>query len=544
MALLEVADLAVNIHTGSRTRGRQVVSAVRSFTFSVDRGRTLAIVGESGSGKSASLLAATRLLGDNAEVSGTVRLADQDLLDVSPKALRRILGHDIGFVFQDPQSNLHPFKSVGHQIEEVLRVHRAVTRRQLRGRVEELLDEVGIADPRHAYGSHPAEFSGGMRQRVMIAIAIACNPALIIADEPTTALDVSVQAGIIALLRRLQRDHGTAIVFVSHDLGVVADIADDVVVVKDGVVVESGPRQRIFGQPRHEYTRELLAASRLHSVDRWSAATVSDRASAVPLLEVRGLRKTYRTRGGRTRRTVIDGLDFTIEPGEVVGLVGESGSGKSTVGRIVAGLQYADAGEITLGDTVFPTRVGDGIPALPAGARRSVQMIFQDPYSSLHPRRTVEDTLAAPLLAQRVDQTQIPSRVRNAASDARLDSDLLARYPAELSGGQRQRVAIARALVLEPALIVADEALSSLDVTTQAEILALITDLVRDRHTAFLFITHDLGVVSSIAQRVVVLGPDGVEETGTVAQVFGDPRSAYTRRLLDAVPRLDGARAS
>lgn len=544
MALFEVTDLAVNIHTGSRTRGRQVVPAVRSLTFSVDRGQTLAIVGESGSGKSASLLAATRLLGDTAEVTGTVRFADQDLLATSPKALRRILGRDIGFVFQDPQSNLHPFKTVGAQIEEALRVHRAVPRGQMRGRVEELLDEVGIADPRHAYGSHPAEFSGGMRQRVMIAIAIACNPALIIADEPTTALDVSVQAGIIALLRRLQHDHGTAIVFVSHDLGVVADIADDVVVVRGGVVVESGPRQRIFAQPRHEYTRELLAASRLHSVDRLPASTVPDGSLRTPLLRVRGLRKTYRTRTGRARRTVIDGLDFTIEPGEVVGLVGESGSGKSTVGRIIAGLQYADAGDVTLGDITYPTRVSDGIPPLPAAARRSVQMIFQDPYSSLHPRRTVADTLAAPLIAQRVDRAEVPSRVGQAAAAARVDRDLLQRYPAELSGGQRQRVAIARALVLDPALIVADEALSSLDVTTQAEILTLVADLVRVRHTAFLFITHDLGVVSSIAQRVVVLGPDGVEETGTVAEVFGNPQSSYTRTLLDAVPRIDGARAS
>jgi peptide/nickel transport system ATP-binding protein len=225
MALFEVSDLAVTIHTGSRARGRQIVPAVRAFDFSVDRGQTLAIVGESGSGKSASLLAATRLLGVKADVSGNVRFADQDLLALTPKALRRILGKDIGFVFQDPQSNLHPFKTVGRQIEEVFRVHRAATRRETRKRVENLLDEVGISDPAHAYRSHPAEFSGGMRQRVMIAIAIALNPALIIADEPTTALDVSVQAGIISLLRKLQHDHGTAIVFVSHDLGVVAEIA-------------------------------------------------------------------------------------------------------------------------------------------------------------------------------------------------------------------------------------------------------------------------------------------------------------------------------
>ncbi|WP_029112865.1 ABC transporter ATP-binding protein [Mycobacterium sp. URHB0044] len=544
MTLFDVTDLAVNIHTGNRARGRQIVPAVRSFSFSVDRGQTLAIVGESGSGKSASLLAATQLLNTDAEVTGSVRFDGHDLLGMSPKALRRIRGKDIGFVFQDPQSNLHPFKTVGKQIEEVFRVHRAATRRETRKRVENLLDEVGITDPAQAYRSYPAELSGGMRQRVMIAIAIALNPALIIADEPTTALDVSVQAGIIALLRRLQHEHGTAIVFVSHDLGVVAEIADEVVVVKDGVVVESGPRQRIYADPREAYTRELLVASRVHSVDRLAAPRPPADSSRGPLLRVRGLRKSYRARHGRARRQVIDGLDFTIEPGEVVGLVGESGSGKSTVGRIVAGLQYADSGEITLSDVTFPTGLGDGIPTLPAAVRRTVQMIFQDPYSSLHPRRTVEASLAAPLLAQHVDRSEIPRRFAQAAADARVDSDLLPRYPAELSGGQRQRVAIARALVLEPALIVADEPLSSLDVTTQAEILSLIEDLVRDKRTAFLFITHDLGVVSSIAQRVVVLGPEGVEEIGTTAEVFGNPQSAYTRRLLGAVPRLDGARAS
>jgi peptide/nickel transport system ATP-binding protein len=544
VTLFDVTDLAVTIHTGNSARGRQIVPAVRSFSFSVDRGQTLAIVGESGSGKSASLLAATQLLNADAEVTGSVRFADRDLLRMSPKALRRILGKDIGFVFQDPQSNLHPFKTVGKQIEEVFRIHRAATRRETRKRVENLLEEVGIADPAQAYRSYPAEFSGGMRQRVMIAIAIALNPALIIADEPTTALDVSVQAGIIALLRRLQHEHGTAIVFVSHDLGVVAEIADDVVVVKDGLVVESGPRHRIYAEPREEYTRELLVASRVHSVDRIAAPRRSVDSPTSPLLRVRGLRKSYRIRRGRARRQVIDGLDFTIEPGEVVGLVGESGSGKSTVGRIIAGLQYADSGDITLSDVTFPTGLSDGIPALPAIARRSVQMIFQDPYSSLHPRRTVEASLAAPLLAQRVDRSEIPRRVARAAADARVQPDLLPRHPAELSGGQRQRVAIARALVLQPALIVADEPLSSLDVTTQAEILSLIADLVREKRTAFLFITHDLGVVSSIAQRVIVLGPDGVEEIGTTAEVFGSPQSAYTRRLLDAVPRLDGARAS
>ncbi|MGU3499699.1 dipeptide ABC transporter ATP-binding protein [Mycobacterium sp. C31M] len=533
MALFDVSELAVTLHAGNRAIGRRAVRAVESFSFSVDDGQTLAIVGESGSGKSVSLLAATRLLGPNADIDGTVRFRDRDLLALRPRQLRRTLGRDIGFVFQDPQSNLHPFKTVGAQIDEVLRIHRFGDRRARRRRVVELLDEVGIADPESAYGSYPAEFSGGMRQRVMIAIAIALNPALIIADEPTTALDVSVQAGILGLLSRLQRDHGTAIVFISHDLGVVHQVADTVVVVRDGRVVEQGPRDQIYHAPTEDYTRELLAAARLHDVANVAPRPPLERA---PLLQVTGLRKSYRSR--KERRTVVDGLDFTIGRGEIVGLVGESGSGKSTVGRIVAGLQYADAGEITLAGTRYPTAVDDSVPPLSQTARRTVQLVFQDPYASLNPRRTVYRSLAEPLLAQGIDRALVGPKVTEAADAARLPAGLLDRRPAELSGGQRQRVAIARALVLSPALIVADEALSSLDVTTQAEIVELIGRLVAEQQTAFLFITHDLGVVSTIADRVIVLGPDGVAETGSTADVFAAPQSAYTRTLLDAVPRV------
>ncbi|BBX38306.1 ABC transporter ATP-binding protein [Mycolicibacterium mageritense DSM 44476 = CIP 104973] len=537
MTLFDVTDLAVTIHTGNRARGRRAVRAVESISFSVESGQTAAIVGESGSGKSVSLLAATRLLGARAETTGSVRFAGQDLLSVSEPELRRILGKDIGFVFQDPQSNLHPFKSVGHQIDEVLRIHTRAGRRARRERVEELLAEVGI--PAGGYDSFPAEFSGGMRQRAMIAMAIALNPALIIADEPTTALDVSVQAGVLKLLKRLQREHGTAILFVSHDLGVVHEVADTVTVVKDGRVVESGSRDRIYGRPQEQYTRDLLAASLLHTVDAGRGLDAAEPADTTEsLLTVRRLRKSYPARTRRERTTVVEGLDFTISPGEIVGLVGESGSGKSTVGRIVAGLQYADAGEITLAGNHFPTAVDDGVPPLPATARRDVQLVFQDPYSSLNPRRTVAASLAEPLRAQHVDSAVIVARVASAADDARLPHSLLDRYPAELSGGQRQRAAFARALVLQPRLIVADEALSSLDVTTQSEIISLVQQLVRDHRTAFLFITHDLGVVSSIAHRVIVLGPDGVEEIGATADVFSAPRSAYTRRLLDAIPRL------
>lgn len=537
MALFDVADLAVTIHTGNRASGRRAVRAVESFSFSVEAGQTAAIVGESGSGKSVSLLAATRLLGAHGEVTGAVRFDGRDLLTISDRELRGILGKEIGFVFQDPQSNLHPFKTIGHQIDEVLRIHTRRARRVRRARVEELLDEVGIADAPRAYDHYPAEFSGGMRQRVMIAMAIALNPALIIADEPTTALDVSVQADILQLLKRLQNEHGTAILFVSHDLGAVHEIADTVTVVKDGRVVESGPRDQIYRAPHERYTRDLLAASELHTLGGPGAGE----RGTEPLPVVENLRKSYRSRGRRDRKTVIEDLSFTVNRGEIVGLVGESGSGKSTVGRIVAGLQYADAGTIVLDGHRLPTAVGDGVPRLVPEVRRTVQLVFQDPYSSLNPRRTAGDSIAEPLRAQGVPATEITTRVQDAATQARLSIDLLQRHPAELSGGQRQRVAIARALVLDPALIVADEALSALDVTTQAEIIDLVEHLASERDTAFLFITHDLGVVSSIAQRVIVLAPDGVAEIGPTAEVFAAPRSAYTRRLLDAVPRLEAA---
>ncbi|EKF23161.1 nickel import ATP-binding protein NikE [Mycolicibacterium hassiacum DSM 44199] len=534
--LLEVTDLEVTLG------GRRVVESVR---FAVEPGRTLAIVGESGSGKSVSLLAATRLLGGRAQVRGRVRFRGRDLLAAADREVRQLLGRDIGFVFQDPQSNLHPFKTIGRQIDEALRVHGVRGRAARRERVHELLDEVGIADPEHAYRHYPAEFSGGMRQRVMIAMAIACSPALLIADEPTTALDASVQADILALLARLQRDHDMAMVFVSHDLAVVHQIADTVTVVRSGRVVESGPVQQIYRRPESAYTRRLLAASRLHSLADAGEARPALRPAAAepePVLTVRGLRKSYRARG-RRRRVVIDGLDLSVRRGEIVGLVGESGSGKSTVGRIVAGLAYADAGEITLAGTRYPTAVSDGVPPLPAAARRAVQLVFQDPYASLNPRRRVGDSIAEPLRIQRVPEPDIAERVRTAAARAALPAELLGRFPAELSGGQRQRVAIARALVLEPEVIVADEALSSLDVTTQAEIVELFAGLAREQGTGLLFISHDLGVVAAIADRVVVLGPDGVAESGRTAEVFADPRSPYTRRLLAAVPRIE-ARAS
>ena len=541
MPLFEIDDLTVSFPTSGRSSESAAAPVVRGLRLEVDRGETVAIVGESGSGKSVSLLAATRLLA-GADVTGSVRFDGRDLLGLSERELRRVLGRQIGFVFQDPQSNLHPFKTIGAQIDEVLRVHTKQRKAQRRKRVEELLAEVGIPRPHEAYDGYPAQFSGGMRQRVMIAIAIALNPALIIADEPTTALDVGVQASILALLTRLQDDYGTAIVFVSHDLAVVHSIADTVLVIRDGVVVESGPRERIYTDPQHPYTRDLLDASRLHSLDPAVLPDTSPVESRPPLLEVDGLVASYPTRRSG-RRTVVDDLSFTIAPGEIVGLVGESGSGKSTIGRIVAGLQYADSGVITLAGHRFPTGVRSGIPALDTDARGAVQLIFQDPYASLNPRRRIRDAIAEPLRTRRVDPTRIDRLVAGAAARAQLPEDLLDRLPAHLSGGQRQRVAIARALVVGPQLIVADEALSALDVTTGREIISLLVASARDADTAILFITHDLGVVAGIAHRVIVLDPDGHAEIGDTRTVFTDPASEYTRRLLAAVPQIE-ARAS
>ncbi|MCS5736308.1 dipeptide ABC transporter ATP-binding protein [Herbiconiux daphne] len=547
MPLFELDAFSVSFLDPDQPERHQTPArTVDSLSYAVDEGETLAIVGESGSGKSVSLLAATGLLNGDHRTEGAVRFRGHDLLAATPKQRRGILGKEIGFVFQDPQSNLHPFKPVGRQIEEVIAEHTALKPAARRARVLELLGEVGIQDAAQKAQHYPGHLSGGQRQRVMIAIAIALNPALIIADEPTTALDVSVQAGILGLLGRLQREHGTAIVFVSHDLAVVSRIADAIVVLKDGRLVESGPRDEVALAPREPYTRALLEASRARIRPRVRPIRATDagpaEAEPKPLLGVRGLTKHYR-RGSRVTPAVT-GLDFTVGAGEIVGIVGESGSGKSTVGKVIAGLQFADSGEILLDGHAYPTKVSTQVPHLPAEVRRSVQLVFQDPYASLNPRRTVFQSIAAPLEANGWSKSSMRERVAEVARRTVVGDELLNRYPVALSGGQKQRVAIARALALGPRLVVADEPLAALDVTTQVEIIELILSLQQSLHTAFLFISHDLGVVAAIAQRVIVLGPNGVEEIGETEQVFTAPRSAYTRTLLDAIPRLDEAEVS
>ncbi|GLX10193.1 ABC transporter ATP-binding protein [Microbispora sp. NBRC 16548] len=534
MALFSVENLRVTFGRRGRT-----TTAVRGVSFAVEPGRTLALVGESGSGKSVSLLGATGLLPSRAEVRGSALFRGADLTRLSPARLRAIRGRHIGFVFQDPLSNLHPLKTIGAQIGEAVTAHERVGRAALRRRVLDLLGEVGIKDPGRRIDDHPHQFSGGMRQRAMIAMAIALNPELIIADEPTTALDVTVQASILRLLRRLQEAHGTALIFVSHDLAVVSDIADDVVVMRDGEVVEAAPATGLYAAPRHAYTRALLGAARhgralVRSPEPPEPERSEPRAESTPLLRASALHMSYRRPGRKESFTALTDVSFDLREREIVGLVGESGSGKSTIGRIVAGLARPTAGSVSLRGEVYNA---PGDVRLPKSLRPAVQVVFQDPYGSLNPRRTVAATLAEPFVVNTdLPAAEIRARVEALVARVELPQSVLHRLPAQLSGGQRQRVAIARAVALEPSVVVADEPVSALDITTQTQIVALLRRLRAELGTSFLFISHDLGVVADLCERVVVLNQGRVVEQGPVHRVFDDPRDPYTRELLDSIP--------
>ncbi|CAG9265614.1 Uncharacterized ABC transporter ATP-binding protein YejF [Paraburkholderia unamae] len=528
MALLEINDLRVSF--GAQGARNEVVSGV---SFAVDAGRTLAVVGESGSGKSVSLLAATGLLGPGAEVTGSVRFDGREILHLGARQLRALRGARIGYVSQDPSSNLHPLKRIGVQIAEAIRVHRPLRARALRARVIELLTEVGIRDPERRIDDYPWQLSGGMRQRVMIAMAIALNPQLVIADEPTTALDVTVQASIMRLLRQLQARHGTALVFVSHDLALVSDIADHIVVMQRGHVRESGEAQAVYREPSHPYTKQLLEASLpLRAPLRPSASP------ATPLLRVEAVSRVRTSRSGwrSHARTVLDAVSFDLHEGEILGLVGESGSGKSTIGRIVAGFDRPDGGRVLLDGDAY-AQAGRGAPRLQATTRRAIQMVFQDPYGSLNPRQRVATVLAEPFILQRkLTAARIEQEVAALAQRVGLPHELLERFPAQLSGGQRQRVAIARAVALQPRVVVADEPVSALDLTTQRHIVALLRALRDALRVSFLFISHDLAVVGELCDRVLVLDGGRIVETGPAREVLAHPQHPYTRKLVDSIP--------
>ncbi|GGV44195.1 ABC transporter ATP-binding protein [Streptomyces longisporoflavus] len=514
-SLVHVTDLVVDF---GETR------AVDRLSFTLDRGAALGLVGESGSGKStvaSALLGLHR--GTGANVGGEVRVGGIDVQEASGAELRRLRGGKAAMVFQDPLSSLDPYYAVGDQIAEVYRVHTGASRRAARARAVEVLDRVGIADAVRRARSRPHEFSGGMRQRALIAMALACEPELLIADEPTTALDVTVQAQILDLLHVLRAETGMGLLLVTHDVGVAAESVDDVLVMRYGRSVERGPVREVLGAPREAYTRELLGA--VPRVDSPREASAPVRGDVV--LEAVGLRREF----GRGKRAfpAVDGVSLTVRRGETLGIVGESGSGKTTLGRMLVGLLDPSAGEIRHG----------GDPS-PGGVRAGVQMVFQDPVSSLNPRRAVGESIADPLRARgEHDDAVVRARVRALMERVGLDPAYYGRYPHEFSGGQRQRVGIARALAAEPRVIVCDEPVSALDVTTQAQVTALLAELQEEHGLALVFIAHDLAVVRQVSDRVAVMRQGRIVEQGSVDEVYGAPRQAYTKQLLAAVPALD-----
>ncbi|MGW4905815.1 ABC transporter ATP-binding protein [Streptomyces sp. NPDC004270] len=528
--LLEVAGLEV------RFDGRP---AVRGIDLALDRGEVLGLVGESGSGKSATALAVLGLLPGNAAVRGSVRLEGTELLGAPERELTRIRGSRISMVFQDPLSAFTPVYRIGDQIAEAVRAHQDISREKAAARAVELLDLVGIPEPALRARSFPHEFSGGMRQRAMIAMAMADDPALILADEPTTALDVTIQAQVLDVLRTAQRETGAAVLLVSHDLGVVAGTADRVAVMRDGRVVEQGPVDDVFGRPREPYTRELLAA-----VPRLDATRRPRPGSGEPVLRVRGLTRTFPVlKGTAFRRRVgtvyaVDGVDLDVRRGETLALVGESGSGKSTTLFELLELGRPEGGSVEL----FGQEPGKldkaGIKAL----RRRMQIVFQDPMASLDPRMPVGDIVAEPLRTQGAGKAVVGRRVRELLAQVGLDPAHAERFPHEFSGGQRQRIGIARALSVEPELLVLDEPVSALDVSVQAGVLDLLQRLKEELGLAYLFVSHDLSVVRNIADRVSVVYLGRTVEAGPVDEVFARPRHPYTQALLSAVPLPDPER--
>jgi oligopeptide/dipeptide ABC transporter ATP-binding protein len=532
-ALLIVDDLSVDY--GSAT------PAVEAVTLSIAPGRCLGVIGESGAGKTQAFLAMMGLLPLQARVAGRAQLEGVDLLGPGAAALR---GRRIAMIFQDPMTSLTPHLRIGDQIAEPLVIHRGMSWGNARARAAVLLEQVRMSDVPRRLRQYPHELSGGMRQRAMIAMALACDPKLLIADEPTTALDVSVQAQILALLRQLVAERDMALAVVTHDMGVIAALADDVVVMREGRIVERGPVARILVDPEHEYTRSLLAATpRVETPGAGSAGTTATTAAkplAIRNLHVHHRLRTGWLRPGRELRAV-DGVSLELAAGEALGIVGESGCGKSTLTRALLRLAPITGGQIVwLGRTIEELG-GEDLRRLRAG----MQIVFQDPFASLDPTMSVVEIVAEPLRALRpeLDASQRAAAVVRMLTSVGLGADYLQRRSRELSGGQCQRVAIARAMVLEPQLLVCDEAVSALDVSIQAQLLTLFESIKRDHGTSIVFVSHNLAVVRRLCERVLVMYLGRVVEEGPTEEVFRAPRHPYTRMLLESVPLLDPARA-
>ncbi len=534
--LLAVRDLAVAFG-----RGAQQVDAVRGVSFALNRGQTLALVGESGSGKSVTALSVLQLLPYPRawHPSGSIQLDGQELLGAPERALRAVRGNRIAMVFQEPMTSLNPLHSVEKQVGEVLEIHKGLRGAERRARVLELLRLVGIPQAEKRLGALPHELSGGQRQRVMIAMALANEPDILIADEPTTALDVTIQAQILALLKDLQARLGMALLFITHDLGIVRKMADQVCVMCDGQVVEAGPVADIFARPAHAYTQKLLAAE---PKGKPNAAP----ADSPAVMDVRDLKVWFPIRAGILRRVVshvkaVDGISLTVRAGHTVGVVGESGSGKTTLGLALLRLTEAQGGLTFLGQDIMGM---DGTTLRPL--RRQMQMVFQDPYGSLSPRLSVGQIVGEGIEIHDLARTRDEKRamIAEALQEVGLDPATQDRYPHEFSGGQRQRISIARALVLKPRFIVLDEPTSALDVSVQAQIVDLLRDIQHRHNIAYLFISHDLRVVRALADDLVVMKDGLVVEMGPAADLFAQPKTDYTRALMAAAFHLESGSSS
>ena len=530
--ILQVSGLTIDFEVDRTWR-----TAVRDVSFEVARGEIVAIVGESGSGKSTTAMAVPGLLADNSRVDGSITLGGRQLVGLTERELNSVRGKDIAVIFQEPMTALNPVYTIGWQITEAIRAHADVTKAEAKKRVIELLRLVDMPEPEKRVGYYPHQLSGGQRQRAMIAQALASEPSVLIADEPTTALDVTVQAEILQLMRDLREGVDAAIVLITHDMGVVADMADRIIVMRNGAIVEQGTSDRIFGTPEHAYTRELLASvphlgSRVGEVGADDTPDVQYALRLVDaVIEYPGARRNSGFRA-------VDGVSLDIEPGEVVGLVGESGSGKSTIGKAAVGLVGLHSGSLSVGGVDITKMSARDLRPV----RRRIGIVFQDPGSSLNPRWPIGQSIAEPMLLHtEMDRTQRDRKVEELLDQVHLPRDMRNRYPHQLSGGQRQRVGIARALALEPTLLIADEPTSALDVSVQAKVLELFRELQREYGFACLFISHDLAVVEVLARRIAVMRAGKLVEFDRTDRILRSPSDPYTKRLLAAVPVPDPA---
>jgi microcin C transport system ATP-binding protein len=538
--LLEVAGLTVDFVEPGGERSSRVVDKV---SFTIGRGERFALVGESGSGKTVTAQAILRLH-DNARYGGSVLFEGRDLLAASSREMRAVRGRDIAMIFQEPMAALNPLYSIGDQISEVLVLHQAMTRPQARVRAIELLERTQIKEPQRRFDSLPHQLSGGQRQRAMIAMALACNPKLVIADEPTTALDVTVQAQIMALLAELQKEIGMAVLLITHDLPLVRSFAERVGVMHDGVILERGSTADVFEAPVHEYTRRLIDARPGRMVTEMVGEPADEESGGEPpVLKTRQLRCTFVSSAGwfrHNRFEALKGIDLNLAPGRTLGVVGESGSGKTTLAMAILRL----VGGLTSGQvTVAGKRIDQLSDTALRPHRRTFQMVFQDPFNSLSPRMTVGGIVGEALALHRPDLDAATRRaaVDQALTEVGLDPGMSLRCPHEFSGGQRQRIAIARALVLKPSVLVLDEPTSALDLTVQRQVLELLVSLQKRHGLSYLLITHDLAVIRAMAHRVLVMKDGEVVEYGPVEQIFAAPADPYTRTLLAAVRQLDAA---